>query len=245
MFKRINKCKRLVCLLSVFVVSCVMMGCAELSYDKDKEQLMVDYMVKAVLNHDRDYNSALIYMEVETEPTTTWNYEHDTPEKPNEEETTNNGDGSGEQETTSPPIIVETDINKILNFSGLSVTYTDYFVTDSYPDESSFASMKAMEGSNLVVLKFNVTNTTEEELSLNMLEKNIKFKGIFNSKVKANSQITLLPDAFNTFVGTFAPFETKEVVLIYIVSEKSLDTISTIKLEVKNDDKADTIILKK
>jgi hypothetical protein len=247
MVEKINKLRRFSYLFCLVLLVGTITGCAELSYNKDDEQLMVDYMVEAVLNHDIHYNAELEYVEVEIEETTTWNSEKDTTtsekdtNNTTEDTTTDNG---GQEETTSSSIIVETDMNGILNLPGFSVTYTDYMVTDTYPDENSFASMKAVEGSNLIVLKLNVKNTTNEEQTLNMLEKDMRFKGVFNSKVKTNCQITLLPDAFNSYIGTFIPGEEKELVLIYIVSEKSLQNISTIKLEIKNADKTETIILK-
>ena len=242
---KINKYKRLVGIIGAIILSCSIIGCQKLSYKQEEEQLMIDYMVNAVLEHDINYHGELKYVEIETEETTTWNSEEDSTTSKNEETTPSQG-GSSEETTTKPPsIVVETDMNNILGIPGIDVTYVDYVITDKYPEENSFASMMAADGTNLIVLKFNVTNVTGEDIYLNMIEKNIKFKGIFNSQVKANDQTTLLPDAFNKYVGTIMSGETKELVLIYIVNEKSLTTVSTIKLEIKNGDKTDTIILKK
>ena len=232
-------------ILALGIIGCMMTclyGCSKVNLSDEEEALYVAYAAGVVVNHDNNYILNLKDVEIETETETTWNYEKPGTTLPNQSQGGNNG--NNEEETTA--IIVNTDLNPVINMTGLDVTYKDYEITKQYPngDNLSFV-MKAVDGSNLVVLKFNVKNTTSSDIDADFLGQKIRFKGIFNGNVMANCQTTLLNNAMNTYSGTIPAGSTQELVLIYEVSDNSLTNISTIKLEIKNEDLSDTIILKK
>ena len=62
---KINKYKRLVGIIGAIILSCSIIGCQKLSYKQEEEQLMIDYMVNAVLEHDINYHGELKYVEIE------------------------------------------------------------------------------------------------------------------------------------------------------------------------------------
>ena len=219
-------------------------GCESVSLTEEEENIYVAYAVNAVINHDNNYVLKLKDVEIETETTTKWYSEEDRVTTESSVGENNSGQQNPEEETTV--INVETDMNTIMKLDGISVEYTDYEIGKTYPNEDSMAFvLTAVDGSNLVVLKFNVKNETNEDIMLDMIAADMNFKGIFNGQVKANCQTTLLNNALNTYKGTISAGASTEMVLVYQISERSLSNISTIKLEVENGDLSSTIILKK
>lgn len=232
-----------ICIL--LLISLSVCGCESISLTEEEEQIYVDYAVNAVINHDNNYILKLKDVEIESETETFWYSEDGTRKEAEsgEEETTVQGNGQ-EEETTSLNIV--TDMNSVLNIQGIDVTYKDFLMCKSYPESDEMAfEMNAVEGSNLIIIELNVKNITESDINLDMLSKSIKFKGIFNGQVRTNCQTTLLINAFNTYNGVIAAGETKELVLVFEANEKSISSISTIKLEITNGDLSDTVILKK
>lgn len=241
------KIKKIISISIAFTSIFMLTACGDVNLSSDDEKLVVDYAANVVLKHDRNYQNKLLDVVIEKETETVWHSEKEnttTIDNNENNKNNNNSDGQGENETTA--INVETDLNSILKLQGLDVTYSDYVITTAYPLASDLAFVvNAASGDNLIVVKLNVKNTTSNDISLNMLSKNIKFKGIFNSQVKTNCQTTMLSSAFNTYNGTIKASETKEMELVFEVSKNSLQNISTIKLEITNDENSETIILKK
>lgn len=233
-----------VILILMMMTVFLFVGCESVSLTEEEEQIYVAYAVNAVINHDNNYVLKLKDVEIETETTTKWYSEEDRFTTEPSSDGNNGSQQNPEEETTV--INVETDMNTIMKLDGISVEYTDYEIGKTYPNEDSMAFvLTAVDGSNLVVLKFNVKNETNEDIVLDMIAADMNFKGIFNGQVKANCQTTLLNNALNTYKGTISAGESKEMVLVYQISERSLSNVSTIKLEVENGDLSSTIILKK
>ena len=93
------------------------------------------------------------------------------------------------------------DVTSALHLpDGVTAQYVDYDVVDQYPDDSStdIFVMKAVENSKLLIVKFNISNTTSQDISINIMSSVQKFKGIVNDAKKYNAQLTLLLDALNT-----------------------------------------------
>lgn len=228
------------------ILSCMFMnGCESVNIPEEDEDIYVAYMVNSVINHDKNYILKLKDVDIENESTTVWHSESENVTKPSETETNGSSQGgAGEEETTV--INVNTDINTIVEIPGINITYKDYSVCTSYAETpDAVFIMKAVDGSSLIILKFNVTNTTDEDKNINFLNEGYKFKGIFNSSVKANCQTTMLDNAMNTFNGSIPASSTKELVLVYEVSNSSISNVSTIKLEISKGEKSETIIIEK
>ena len=238
------KKNRLLFILITIAISFVcMFGCESVDIPEEDEGVYIAYMVNSVINHDKNYILKLKDVEIETESTTVWHSEDENVT--NQTETSGSNGGSSQEEETTV-INVNTDINSIVQIPGIDITYNSYLVCTSYPETSDAAFiMKAVNGSSLIVLKFNVANTTSEDINIDFLSEGYKFKGIFNGTVKANCQTTLLDNALNTYNSTIAASSSKELVLVYEVSNSSISSVSTIKVEISKGEKNETIIIEK
>ena len=98
--------------------------------------------------------------------------------------------------------------------------------------------MPAVEGTKLLVCKFQVTNQSGQESILNILEKQLSFRCLINKEKKVGSQLTMLLNDLSSLKETFAANETKEVLLIFQVSDSYDGNISSLQLTIKNGEES-------
>lgn len=218
-------------------------SCAgKLEYTEQQEDVIADYMANLLLRHDVNYQ----YEYISEEETTT---EEVTDEQ---EETTDlyAEEINGSQDVNSIPemggdnkVSIDDLASALKMPEGISVKYDGYEVTDIFSDdEDSLFVMKAVEGYRLLVVKFKVTNTTGEDISVNMMEKISKYKGIVNDNKKYNSQLTLFLNALNTFEGTISAGSTKTMFLLYQTQLDSAEQLSSLSVELTDKSDNKTII---
>ena len=120
-------------------------------------------------------------------------------------------------------------------------------ITDIYPtgDSDDIFVMKAVADSNLLVLKFRITNTNATDVNVNFMANEKKYKGIVDNSKKYNAQLTLLTDALNTYEGKIGANSSLELVLIYQSQIEAKEDIRSISVSVSNNlGEENTIYLK-
>ena len=236
--------KKCLCLGLAAVMTFCTAGCvkSELAgVSQEDKDLYVEYAANLILKHDKNYIDRMRYEELPQEETTT--------EQPLQEQTTENPDnqsGSQNQERPSGGGVSEVkSMNEILGISGIDIQPNGYEVADAYPSNGSELgmSMVAVKGYKLLIYKFNVTNTSESDVPLNMMESKASYRGIVNDSVRMNVQVTALLDAFNTYNGTIPAGSTKEFVLIFQINANDTENISSAKLNITYNDKQGTVVI--
>ena len=239
--------KRKILVISIVYMLLTMVGCVEaIDLDEKQQDMLVGYAVHSVLEHDKNYMVGLNDVEITTEESTEQE-EATTPsggdaEKPSTEKPSTDT----EKPSDEKPSTVTTTMERALGLSGVVVTYTGVVVGDVYPEvqgEPVFA-LKAFTGNKLVVLKFDVTNATESDISLDMATKDLKIKGIFNNSIKTIAQVTLLPEALNTFKETIPAGKTVQTVLVFEMTEANADKLTNIVLEIKSSKGTNSVNIK-
>ena len=115
---------------------------------------------------------------------------------------------------------------------------------DKLKDVAIDLNTKAFTGNKLVVLKFDVTNTTDSDVSLDMATKDLKIKGIFNKSIKTIAQVTLLPEALNTFKETIPAGKTVQTVLVFEMTETNANNLTSIVLDIKSSKGTNSVNIK-
>lgn len=222
----------MVCLLCIGMVA--LTGCDSLDYTTEQEDVIANYAANILLRHDKNYKSDYISEEDTTSK------EEDT--KVTEEETTAvdnsvNGDGKSDgnnSDTNVGNVSSAEDVTGALHLpDGVTAQYVDYDIVDQYPDDSStdIFVMKAVANSKLLVVKFNITNTTSQDISINIMSSVQKFKGIVNDAKKYNAQLTLLLDALNTYEGTLKAGTSQTLILVYQTQLDEKDDVKSLSVE--------------
>ena len=239
--------KRKILVISIVYMLLTMVGCVEaIDLDEKQQDMLVGYAVHSVLEHDKNYMVGLNDVEITTEESTEQE-EATTPsggdaEKPSTEKPSTDT----EKPSDEKPSTVTTTMERALGLSGVVVTYTGVVVGDVYPEvqgEPVFA-LKAFTGNKLVVLKFDVTNATESDISLDMATKDLKIKGIFNNSIKTIAQVTLLPEALNTFKETIPAGKTVQTVLVFEMTETNANNLTSISLDIKSSKGTNSVNIK-
>ena len=140
----------------------------------------------------------------------------------------------------------ESDIAKILGLDGVSITYKDYIITDQYPAtdaDGQFIYLEASEGYQLLVVRFNISNTAGEAMNLTMLDEDIDYRIVCNGKRAANPMLTILMNDLATIETTLSSEEVQEAVLVFQISDDMVNKLQTMELKVEHNDTENIITI--
>jgi len=145
--------------------------------------------------------------------------------------------GGGKAQAAEQPTI--SSIEEFYQLQGVSIRYGGYGVFDSYPQQAEgeelFFSMSATEGNRLLVLYFDVTNTSGSEMVFNMMDVSPKFRISVNGSSNKVAMLTSLPEELATYEGTIGADETVRTVVIVEIPAQDSDAIDTITLTVRGN----------
>lgn len=227
--------------IMIIIVLVGLTGCVQTTeLDKEQEQQFIEYSVYSVLEHDKNYMIGLNKVDIEPET------ESSGADKQQPESGTD-GQGQSGQNPGGGTSVQNTDnINDALGIAGATIKYAGIAVCDSFPEAENVPSfvIKAVSGKKLVVLKFDITNTTGSDMKVDLSSKKLSFKGIFNGSVKTNVLVTLLPEALNTFDDVIPAGGTIQTVLVFEISESYADNLTGVTVEVKSESGTKSIKLK-
>ena len=165
--------KRKILLVSIIYMLATMSGCVEaLDLDETQQDKFVGYVVYSVLEHDKNYMVGLndVVEDVTDNVADDFDDEQPSVEQPTVEDSTSSSTENNNITVDKEPAITTT-MDRALDVEGVSVKYTGVIVDDVFPKaegEPVFA-LKAYTGNKLVVLKFDVTNTTNSDITLDMV----------------------------------------------------------------------------
>ncbi len=226
------KKKLLLAVLSLFMVSAT--GCVEvIELDDEQEDKFLQYSVYSVLQHDKNYlvelepiDESYIIKPDTQEPTT---------QNPNDS-TTNSGNNSTGNKPVGGNSTTVSNLSEALGVEGVTFTYKGFKVCDSYPEVEGVPAfvIKAVKGKKLVVLEFDMLNTTGSELKVDVSSKELYIKGIFNNSIRTNALVTLLPEALNTYIGKVPAGGTVNTVIVFEMSDGYVNNLSEITIDVKS-----------
>ena len=146
------------------------------------------------------------------------------------------GDDNGTAASDAAAVSSGNDIARVVGLDGVSITYKDYLITDHYPatdEDGEFLYLEATEGYQLLVLRFNVTDTVEDSVSFSMLDKNVDYKLVCNNKNAANPMLTILMNDLGTMEAVLSPGEATEGVLVFQISDDMQAKLNSMELNVQ------------
>lgn len=176
--------KKTIFFLGVLALAVSSCGCSSGTDLSEKENdSLAEYMAGTLLKHDKNYDQALTYEEQE-EPAG----ETQPPETPQTSESTTPApapDSDSPEESSLEAELAE-DTKKetscklweLYDVDGINISYESVSTGDSYPtgDSSSYYSVEAKKKHKLVVLNFNVTNSKNKKVMLNLLESGVSYQ---------------------------------------------------------------------
>lgn len=126
---------------------------------------------------------------------------------------------------------------------GIAIQYLGFTVCSSYPeDSSSFFSLDASEGKEILVLRFELSNSGEAAQQVDLMNRKGSYRITVNGDYTRGQLTTLLENDLATYQNKLTPGEKQEVVLLTEI-EKGTE-IQNLVLRLKNDSIESTILLK-
>lgn len=128
---------------------------------------------------------------------------------------------------------------------GISISYQGFAVCDSYPEtgEDNFFMLEATENKKLLVLKFNVMNNSTSDQNMDFFGYNASYRITVNGEYTRGILTTMLMDDLATFSGTIPAQSTKQLVLVTEFDSEILQSVTQIRLRLKNASNECTIQL--
>ena len=216
--------------MAVLLASTVVLGgCGTSLYEltDDEEDLIVSAAAQAVAKHNVFQMDGITDVETETqmqENTT----EQDT-QQVQEETNTNTNTGGTKTDTQTKEIALSDLLGK-----NLKVSYKGYSTASSY-QEGDYFSVNAASGKTLIIMNINVKNTGKKNTKIDMLSKDVTFYGCFNGTDRMVEKKILSKKNLSTYQGKIKPGKSIKTVLVFEVSKKQADEISTQDLQVEMD----------
>ena len=216
-------------------------GCAENQIPAMTDEQIYEvseYVAITLMKYDAGNRSRLVELDendwVEKEPVVTPEPE-DTGMKPVEDTPVIDAT-TGENE--------KADIESVLALAdNLELNYLGYELADSYPkdSENAYFSLTAASGKQLLVLKFLLHNTAEQDVTVDLLSSDESFTLTVNEEYSRRALTTMLDNDLSTYVGVLKSGESKEVVLIIEVDAAMAGNITSLSMKVQSGEKKHTI----
>lgn len=131
--------------------------------------------------------------------------------------------------TGGATVVNNTSIGEYLGFNNFSFECTGISVADSYPESGNgdmFFSLDATKGNKLLIVYFDVKNTSDSKTLLDIYNMGANFKLDVNSRGGITTFKTMLEDDLSDYLGEFNPGETKQLVLMMEVKDgTSIDSL--------------------
>ena len=137
------------------------------------------------------------------------------------------------------------DISAFLGLTGLEITYNGCELSNSYTDESTedtqwAPSIDATSGSQLLIVKLGVKNSTEQDISADVVNQNASFQLIANDSQGGSILMTMLLSDFSLLKDNIPAGTTSQYVLITQVGT-DLTSVDSLKLVINKGEDSLTV----
>lgn len=218
--------------MAILLASTVVLGgCGTSLYEltDDEEDLIVSAAAQAVAKHNVFQMEGITDVEPETETQMQENTTEQDTQQVQEETNTNTNTGGTKTDTQTKEIALSDLLGK-----NLKVSYKGYSTASSY-QEGDYFSVNAASGKTLIIMNINVKNTGKKNTKIDMLSKDVTFYGCFNGTDRMVEKKILSTKNLSTYQGKIKPGKSIKTVLVFEVSKKQADEISTQDLQVEMD----------
>lgn len=234
-------------MVALFMTGCANKGQIQLS--KEQEAMVGEYAARTLLRYDADHRSRLVSRERAEERSAILlqkelrrRQEEEAKKKIEEnkkDESINNGVETTE-ETSKESVVFHNTVSNIEEFwgvpDGVEIDYCGQEVCKHYTENLGDAhnlTLDALTGKSLLVLRFDVSNSTPNNCQVDFLDKKSRVQIILNEETVINASTTMLADDFTTYVGTVPAEQTVSLVVIAEIQDGLVEQIETIHMSLK------------
>ena len=222
--------------------------------NEEQTELVNEYAASLLLKYDANSTSRLLTEEemqgamivpvgpedsqpvVSEEEVVDINKESDEPLVSMDDVTVNDIDG-----TTSTPEKMQSAGNGWTDYclaDGFDISYAgNYEIVDSYPvdDPNAYFTMDASAGNKLLVLHFNLVNTSGTDLNVDMNKYGLRYRVSVNGGVNSYILTTMLSNDVLSFVGDVPTNESVDLIAVAELSESEASNIQSLVFTIRGD----------
>ena len=212
-------------------------GCGEkpITMTPEEESMIVHYAAHVVSKFNTRQPDGLCPVRTE-EPQTEQPVENtETASELATETDANTGTADGQTAATEQPKEEPvTTLTDALGLDGISAEFTGAEVKASYTKPDYYA-LDASEGNTFVIVHISLSNTTDSDVSCDMLSDARTFTALVNDNVKVKARTTILLNDLGTYQGTVPAKESVDTVLLFEVPAEEVSEVGSIRLTVERD----------
>ena len=242
------KKKKLIFYVLCLTITFLCTGCAKVyELSEEEENTIAVYCAKTVSKFNATKQQGYVNLIEDTDSSDTTSQESPVEEVTEDssateetpvEETTN--PVSEETDGTAPTVTEEAEptnsasLTDALGIAGLNFTFKNS-VEMSYYSMGGYYDITPQSGNDFLVLTFDVANTTDSDIVVDIPSTGIKFKASAGGASNTADNTILLND-LSVFSGTVEAGTTEELVLLFQFKPENLSDLSSLKLQMMQGD---------
>lgn len=220
------------------VLVMVLGGCGtKLHTLTDSEQdMVVHYAAYVLAKYNLRQPDGMSASHTKDKPTTQTTEETQTQADTEEENSTENSAGSlGVVERPDTQTGEKLAIEAAIGYEGqVSIAYTGTTYATSY-NEGNYYFVDAKAGKEFLILHFDVTNVTDQEIKMDVFRNGPMFAVSQDGEQWIGQDITYLLYDLSTFQGSIAPQETINCVVLFQTEQGTMGDVDDLHLQVTID----------
>lgn len=238
----VDMTKRIKTALLMMVFSILITGCGSEMVELTPEQSAVisEYAVGLLLKYDKNYKSRLMSdKEIAAAEEKQRIIEEEARQREAQRLAQESENKKTEEQSTVEEAVQNVSISEFLDMDGFSIDYQSYEITESYPgsgDGDLFLSMDAAQGTQLLVLHFNIVNQTQDVQVCDILSKSVRASVKINDGNWKNALLTMLQDDLLGYQGSIEAGSAQDAVVIIEIPSDELSYVEGIIMNLKYND---------
>ena len=228
------------------VTAASLSGCGNAIPDMTSEQQaeVCEYAAQMLVRHTRGYQNDILSVDQIADETQRLEdaaalrveieAEREAAKQAKEEAKKDRDKDSGDTVSTAP---VYHDLGEFIGLDGVKLSYVGYEVCDSYPSDVTSNDWqgvcRATNGNKLVVFKYDLTNVSSSDCTIDIASKGIKCTYKTGDNVNKTALTTMLNNDFIMYRGTVAVGATNQAVAVIEMSEDDANNLSSVKMKIK------------
>lgn len=231
--------KKLIALALAVAISAT--GCGVVDLSDENKNIIAEYMAGEILKYNKDYSGTIEYdrsvLEPTPEPTVAPNKPAATPKPLDQGDSQDpavgeSDDGTGETNT-------EVSLSELYGTTGIKVKHTTYTSGKSYG--SDYSTIAANPGKKLIVVYFNIKNTSSKTTRLNLSDKSVTYELYKNDKSYGEPLLTIAKGDMQYFNEKLKSGQNRQGVLIF-ETDSSFKAKGAVIKAVKDGKEADIFL---
>lgn len=218
-----------------------LVGCTSAKNLTEEEQDMIaEYSAGVLLQHEEKYEQRLIKQDAAPtqEPTAE-------PAAVTPVPTVTPASGEESQSEDEEEKLNEISLDQLYHVDGLKVTYDSYLFCKEYPKKSNAFQMTAKKGERLMIVRFNVQNTTSKVLKVNLLKREIGYSLEIDGETYEPTIAIQKNGGLNYLKTSLEPGKSEEAIVVYnIPKEKAEAAKESLVITVRDGDNVSKVQIK-